>query len=104
MATTRRLVWSRPGFKKELFYKHIKKDGMTEMEKLLNRKNRNPQKEAEEVTKIKSGSPWLFWEDENGHRYEALLPPGGQLFAVWNLVRHLMKLDSIYPINDQAPK
>lgn len=102
MATTRRVVWSRPGFRKELSYKHIKSDGMTEMDKLFKEKNPNHEERAKEIARIKGGSPWFFWEDENGTRHEALLPPGGQLFAIWNLVRYLMKLDSLHPIKDQA--
>lgn len=81
MATTRRVVWSRPGFRKELSYKHIKSDGMTEMDKLFKEKNPNHEERAKEIARIKGGSPWFFWEDENGTRHEALLPPGGQLFC-----------------------
>jgi len=97
VATTRKLVWSRPGFRYEMSYFQIKNDGLTEMERIQS-STEFIEDRLEKVREIKANSRQFFWEDEQGKRYESLLPPGETLFSIWNLIRFLVRLDEIHPI------
>lgn len=99
LATSRRILWSRPTFKHQLRYGQIKDLGQSEFKKL--RENEGDGMSTEERTKkigeIKSSSPWFYFEDNLGIDHEALLPPGGPLFAIWNTTLFMMQLDRIHP-------
>lgn len=79
LATTRRVLWSRPGFKKELRYSEIKKLGWSSGPKAP---RETPETidlwmETEQGLKeTKTATPWLFFVDESGNRYEAMVEHG----------------------------
>lgn len=98
-ATSRRVLWSRPGFKHQLQYAQIKEMGLSEMEKFGRQKRHGKitqkyiDEQLNESRRIKGTSPWFYFLDDKGNRYEALLPPGGKLFAIWNSILALTRLE-----------
>lgn len=95
LTTSRRVAWSRPGFKHQLRYGQIGAAGLSEMDRI---QTKEPKSESTEICRIKGCSPWFYLEDEHGVRYDALLPPGAPLFAVWNSIRFMQRLDLKHPI------
>lgn len=90
LATSRRAIWARPGFRCRLSYDQISRIGMSEMERV-------DKKDFEAVQKVKVTSNWLYFEDMQGQRHEALLPNGSNLFAIWNSMLFMVKLEKIHP-------
>ncbi len=101
LATSQKVVWSRPGFKHQLRYEQIRDMGQSDIDKL------GPAPDAiehykewsKQIALLKSTSPWFFFIDDEGNRYEALVPPGGPLYAIWNTMRFMVQLAQIHPIN-----
>lgn len=93
--TSRRVAWSRPGFKHQLRYGQILATGLSEIDRI---QAKDYESRSKEISRIKGHSPWFFLEDKSGVRHDSLLPSGAPLFAVWNSIRFMQKLDRIHPI------
>lgn len=99
LTTSRRVAWSRPGYKHQLRYGQIGNAGLSEIVRI---QKGDPESKSKEICRIKGSSPWFFLEDEHGVRHDALLPPGAPLLAVWNSIRFMQRLDLKHPIANEA--
>jgi hypothetical protein len=99
-ATTRRVLWSRPGFHHQLKYGQIKEIGQSEYRKLAQEPedSMSPEERLRRITEIKGSSPWLYFIHDNDNFSEVLVPPGEPLFAIWNTIRFMIKLENIHPV------
>ncbi|MBX9725026.1 MAG: hypothetical protein K2X81_26725, partial [Candidatus Obscuribacterales bacterium] len=99
-ATSRRVLWSRPGFKHQLKYGQICGMGQSEMREFEKKGKKTVaitekyiKERSREAGRIKTTSPWFYFTDDKGNRYEALLPPGGPLFAIWNSILAIVSIE-----------
>lgn len=90
LATTRRAMWSRPGFTCRLGYDKIFRIGMSDLERI-------DRSDPDQVLEAKVSSPWLYFEDKQGQRHEALVPCGSTLNAIWNSMLFMVQLEKIHP-------
>jgi hypothetical protein len=99
-ATTRRIFWSRPGFHHQLKYGQIKSIGQSEYRKLAQQPedSMSVEERSRRIREIKGDSPWLYFIHDNDNFSEALVPPGEPLFAIWNTIQFMIRLDNIHPV------
>lgn len=102
--TTRRVIWKRQAFKYELEYTDIKQIGMTEIENLENEKvppNTSAstfwERRRIQMRDIVLSATVLYFEDQSGTRYEAVLPPG-MLSVVQAATGLMIRLARIHPV------
>lgn len=103
LATSRRVLWSRPGFRHELKYSAIKRMGWSSGPD--GAADRQRPDEWDMYIETDSGkqltkhySPWLFFCDKDSRRYEVLLERAGML-AIWNSMSLMVRLEEIHPRN-----
>jgi hypothetical protein len=103
IATSRRVAWSRPGFKHELAYSQITDIGLSELSALEAPEEHERmsgaymEERGNKISNIKAQSPRLYLSDEARRRHEAFLPPGRTLFAIWDMIRFMSHLEEIHP-------
>ncbi|MDQ5934403.1 MAG: hypothetical protein QG574_1709 [Cyanobacteriota bacterium erpe_2018_sw_21hr_WHONDRS-SW48-000092_B_bin.40] len=99
LATSRRVLWSRPSFKHQLRYGQIRKMGMSELDMVMRQYEASGDWDAwkEKIGVLKSSSPWFYFVDDRGLRWDVLLPPGGPLYAIWSVMRFMVQLERIHP-------
>jgi hypothetical protein len=94
LVTSRRVMWSKQGHNHQLRFSEIAKMGLSEIGMI---QTNDREKRSKELERIKVLSPHFYFEDWNGDRFEALLPPGGPLSAVWNTLLFMIQLEKIHP-------
>lgn len=99
LATSRRVLWSRPSFKHQLRYGQIREMGMSELEAAIRQSHTVGTWDAQKnkIGMLKSSSPWFYFVDDSDVQWDVLLPPGGPMFAIWNAMRFMVQLERIHP-------
>lgn len=84
LATSRRVLWSRPSFKHQLQYGQIREMGMSELDKVMRQYEASGDWDAweDEIGMLRFSSPWFCFVDDCGVQLDVLLPPGGPLYAI----------------------
>ncbi|MFA7339705.1 MAG: hypothetical protein WC028_23185 [Candidatus Obscuribacterales bacterium] len=99
LATSRRVLWSRPSFKHQLRYGQIREMGMSELDKVMRQYEASGDWDAweDEIGMLRFSSPWFYFVDDCGVQLDVLLPPGGPLYAIWSAMRFMVQLERIHP-------
>lgn len=99
LATSGRVLWSRPSFEHQLRYGQIREMGMSELDKVMRQYEASGDWDAweDEIGMLRFSSPWFYFVDDCGVQLDVLLPPGGPLYAIWSAMRFMVQLERIHP-------